>query len=43
MDELTEHLINSAEDRFWDQIQSGARREVEREPLLVSFLYASVL
>jgi serine O-acetyltransferase len=43
MDELTEHLKSSAEDGFWEQIQSEARREAEREPLLVSFLFASVL
>jgi serine O-acetyltransferase len=43
MDELTEYLMNSAEDGFWDQIQSEARREAECEPLLVSFLFASVL
>ena len=35
MDELTEHLMNSDEDGFWDQIQSEARREAEREPVLV--------
>jgi serine O-acetyltransferase len=43
MDELTEYLMNSAEDGFWDQIRSEARQEAEREPLLVSFLFASVL
>jgi serine O-acetyltransferase len=43
MDELTEHLMNSGEDGFWVEIQSEARREAEREPLLVSFLFASVL
>jgi serine O-acetyltransferase len=43
MDELTEHLMNSAEDGFWDQVQSEARRETEREPMLASFLFASVL
>src|SRR6516162_7292199 len=43
MDELTEYLMNSAEDGFWDQIQSEARREAEREPIFVSFLFASVL
>lgn len=43
MDELTEHLMSSGEDGFWDQIQSEARREAERESLLVSFLFASVL
>jgi serine O-acetyltransferase len=45
MDELTEYLINSAgsEDGFWNQIRSEARQEAEREPLLVSFLFASVL
>jgi serine O-acetyltransferase len=43
MDELTEHLMNSGEDGFWLQILSEARREADREPLLVSFLFASVL
>jgi serine O-acetyltransferase len=43
MDELTEYLTNNAEDGFWDQIQSEARYEAEREPVLVSFLFASVL
>src|SRR5258708_15857505 len=43
MDELTEYLRNIKEDGFWDQIQSEARREAEHEPMLVSFLYASVL
>ncbi len=43
MDELTEYLSNNAEDGFWERIQSEARREAEREPLLVSFLFASVL
>jgi len=43
MDELTEYLLSSDEDGFWDQIQSEARREAEQEPVLVSFLYASVL
>ena len=31
MDELTEYLTNSAEDGFWDQIQSEARHEADRE------------
>jgi serine O-acetyltransferase len=43
MDELTEYLANSAEDGFWDQIQFEARREAEQEPMLVSFLFATVL
>src|SRR5215831_10762944 len=43
MDELTEYLMSAAEDGFWDQIQSEVRREAEREPVLVSFLFASVL
>src|SRR5436190_5706530 len=43
MDELTEHLMNVTDDGFWDQIQSEARQEAEREPVLVSFLFASVL
>jgi len=43
MDELTEFLAASGEDGFWDQIQSEARAETQREPALVSFLFASVL
>jgi serine O-acetyltransferase len=43
MDELTEHLMNTADDGFWAQIRSEAERETEREPMLVSFLFASVL
>jgi serine O-acetyltransferase len=43
MDELTEYLIGSAEDGVWEQIQSEARQEAEREPMLVSFLFATVL
>lgn len=43
MDELTEYLTNTAEDGFWDQIQSEAGHDAEREPMLVSFLFASVL
>src|SRR5947199_2812958 len=43
MDELKEFLMSNAEDGFWDKIQSDARRETEREPALVSFLFASVL
>jgi len=43
MDELTEYLMNSGEDGFWSQIQAEARRETEHEPVLVSFLFASVL
>lgn len=43
MDELTEYLANSSEDGFWEQIQAEARQEAEREPVLMSFLYATVL
>jgi serine O-acetyltransferase len=43
MDELTEYLTSNAEDGFWEQIQSEARREAEREPVLATFLFASVL
>ena len=43
MDELTEYLTNNGEDGFWEQIQSEARQEAQREPVLVSFLYATVL
>ena len=43
MDELTEYLTSSGEDGFWEQIQSEARQEAQREPVLASFLYATVL
>jgi serine O-acetyltransferase len=43
MDELTDYLANTADDGFWEQIQFEARQEAEREPVLVSFLYAAVL
>ena len=43
MDEVSEHLMNVAEDGFWSQIQTEARRVAESEPMLVSFLFASVL
>ena len=43
MDELTDYLTNSAEDGFWDQIQSEAQCEADREPVLFGFLFASVL
>jgi serine O-acetyltransferase len=43
VDELTEYLTNSAEDGFWDQIQSEARQEADREPILASFMFAVVL
>src|SRR5262245_11249369 len=43
MDELTEFLTGRADDGFWDQIQSEARHEAESEPLLASFLFATVL
>jgi serine O-acetyltransferase len=42
MDELTEYLTASDEDGFWEQIQSEARLEADREPMLVSFLFATV-
>ena len=43
MDELTDHLMDTSEDGFWDQIQTEARRDAEQEPMLASFLFASVL
>lgn len=43
MDDLTEDLVASGDDPIWTQIQSEARLEAEREPVLVSFLYAAVL
>ncbi len=43
MDELTEHLTNIDNDGFWDQIQSEARQEADREAVLASFLFAAVL
>jgi serine O-acetyltransferase len=43
MDELTEYLAISGDDGFWDQIQAEARGVAEHEPMLASFLFASVL
>jgi serine O-acetyltransferase len=43
MDELTEYLTTSGEDGFWDQIHSEVQREADREPVLMSFLFAAVL
>src|SRR6476620_11967560 len=43
MDELTEYLSNTDEDGFWDQIHTEVRNEAHCEPILVSFLFASVL
>src|SRR5579863_8639706 len=43
MDELTEYLSAAGDDGFWDQIQSEARREADREPALLSFLSGAVL
>jgi serine O-acetyltransferase len=43
MDELTDYLMTTDEDGFWTQIHAEARREAEREPVLGSFLFASVL
>lgn len=43
MDELTEYLTSSTEDGFWEQIQFEARYEAGREPMLASFLFATVL
>ena len=43
MDELTEYLTDMPDDGFWEQIRSETQRESEREPMLGSFLFASVL
>jgi serine O-acetyltransferase len=43
VDELTEYLMQGGEDGFWSQLQTEARRETEREPVLASFLFAGVL
>ncbi len=43
MDELAEYLATTADDGVWEQIQTEARQEAEREPALVSFLFATVL
>ena len=42
MDELAEYLATSSEDGVWEQIQSEAREEAGREPVLVSFLFANM-
>ncbi|MGD9633315.1 MAG: serine O-acetyltransferase [Pirellulales bacterium] len=43
MDELTEYLSASSDDGVWEQIQSEARFEAAREPMLVSYLHSTVL
>ncbi len=43
MDELAEYLRGTADDQFWSKIQSEARLDAEREPVLAGFLFASVL
>jgi len=45
MDEATEYLMNSTGegDGFWSQVRSEVQEAVAQEPLLGSFLYASVL
>jgi serine O-acetyltransferase len=43
MDELTDYMMSAGEDGFWTQIHAEARREAEREPVLGSFLFTSVL
>jgi serine O-acetyltransferase len=43
MDELADYLASSTEDGLWEQIQAEARQEADREPTLVSFLFAAVL
>src|SRR5262245_37037690 len=43
MDEFAEYLMTADVDGFWDQIRSETRLEAERESVLVSSLYATVL
>jgi serine O-acetyltransferase len=43
MDELTEYLSSTADDGVWEQIRAEATLEAEHEPMLVSFLHATVL
>jgi serine O-acetyltransferase len=43
MDELTQYLTTSGEDGFWDQIHAEVARDADHEPVLASFLFASVL
>jgi serine O-acetyltransferase len=43
MDELTEYLASTADDGLWQQIHAESRAETEREPMLASFLFATVL
>jgi serine O-acetyltransferase len=43
MDELAAYVATSGEDGVWERIQAEARQEAEREPMLASFLFASVL
>lgn len=42
MDELTDYMT-TGNDRFWKQIKTEAQRECDREPILVRFLFASVI
>jgi serine O-acetyltransferase len=43
MDELTEYLTTNGEDGFWDQIHIEVGHDAAHEPVLASFLFASVL
>ena len=45
MDEVAEYLLSRSDgaDGFWSQVRKEVQEAVEREPLLGSFLYASVL
>lgn len=43
MDELISYFMESDDDGLWKAIHSEARREVDVEPILASFLYAAVL
>nr|CAB3502109.1 unnamed protein product [Digitaria exilis] len=36
-------IVDSAEDPIWETVKSEAKSEAEKEPILSSFLYASVL
>lgn len=43
MDALIDHLVASPEDSAWEQIQTEALPGDRSEPMLVSFLFATVL
>ncbi|KAK8607402.1 hypothetical protein V6N13_053139 [Hibiscus sabdariffa] len=39
----TDSIVNSGHDPIWDAVREEAKLEAEKEPILSSFLYASIL